>query len=88
VCFISINRSYTDPFRQGIRIPLYKAGYAICPVLAVSRHFQLSQSLKSSDTDDKKPLTRQFFIKHIKLLLDKSGLANDYNGHSFICSCT
>jgi len=51
VCFISINRSYTDPFRQGIRIPLYKTGNAICPVLAVSRHFQLSQSLKSSDTE-------------------------------------
>ena len=29
-------------------------------------------------------MTRQFFITHVKLLLDKLGLSSDsYNGHSF-----
>ena len=32
VFFIRLNRSKTDPFRQGITIPLYRTGYAICPV--------------------------------------------------------
>jgi len=46
-----LNRSKTDPFRQCIVIPLYRTCYAICPVLAVSRYFQLRQSLKSLDTE-------------------------------------
>ena len=49
--FIRVNRSKTDSFRQGIIIPLYKTGYAICPVLALSIYFQLRQSLKSLDSD-------------------------------------
>jgi integrase len=88
--FIRLNRSKTDPFRQGRVIPLYRTGYAICPVLAVSRYFQIKHSLKSLDTEaffiynDKTPLTRKFFITHVKLLLDKLGLSSDScNGHSF-----
>ena len=50
VFFIRLNRSRTDLFRQDITIPLYKTGYAICLVLAVSRYFQLRKSLKSLDT--------------------------------------
>jgi len=62
--FIRLNISKTDPFRQGIINPLYRTGFAICPVLAVSRYFQLRQSLKSLNTEaffissDKKSLTR------------------------------
>ena len=88
--FIRLNRSKTDAFRQGIVNPLYRTGYVICSVLAVSRYFQLRQSLKSLDTEaffissDKKPLTRQFVITHVKLLLDKLGLSSDsYNGYSY-----
>ena len=49
--FIRLNRSKTDSFRQGIIIPLYKTGYVICPVLAVSIYVQLRQSLKSLDSE-------------------------------------
>ena len=90
MCFISLNRPKTDPFRQCIVIPLYRTGYAICPVLAVWRYFQLRQSLQSLDTEaffisnDTKHLIRQVFITHVKLLLDKLGFSHDsYNGNSF-----
>ena len=45
------NTKKPDPFRQGIVIPIYRTGYAICPALAASRYFQLRQPLKSLDTE-------------------------------------
>ena len=35
-------------------------------------------------TDEGLPLSRKFFISHIKLILDKLGLSSEkYNGHAF-----
>ncbi|VDI66539.1 Hypothetical predicted protein [Mytilus galloprovincialis] len=35
-------------------------------------------------SDDGNPLSRQFFIKHVKIILDNLGLeSKNYNGHSF-----
>ena len=66
--FIRLNRSKIDPFRPGIIILLYKTGYVICPVLALSIYLQLRQSLKSFDSeafcfisDDKKSLIRHCY---------------------------
>ncbi|XP_071124030.1 uncharacterized protein [Mytilus edulis] len=88
--FVSPKKSKTDPFRQGITIPLYKTGCSICPVLSILKYNQLRQSVYSSNTEaffiseDMKPLNRKIFISHVKILLEKLGLSSDsYNGHSF-----
>jgi hypothetical protein len=69
--YIRLNRSKTDSFRQGIIIPLYKTGYVICPVLALSIYLQLRQCLKSLDSDafffvsdNKKPLIRHCYYTY------------------------
>ena len=88
--FVTLKRSKTDPFRQGITIPLFKTGYSICPVLSILKYNQIRLSLCLPRNEafficqDGKPLTRHFFISHVKILLDKLGLSSQsYNGHSF-----
>jgi hypothetical protein len=52
--------------------------FSVKAIFKIFRHWGIFIS------NDKKHLTRQFFITHVKLLLDKLGLSSDsYNGHSF-----
>ncbi|CAG2231525.1 unnamed protein product [Mytilus edulis] len=80
--FVTLKKSKTDPFRQGITIPLYKTGCSICPVLSILKYNQLMQSGNTEAffiSEDMKPLNRKFFISHVILGLS----CYSYNGHSF-----
>lgn len=87
---LHLKKSKTDPFRQGVTIPSYKSGNIICPCFAVKNYLSLRKKMSSitSDalfvSDDGNPLSRQFFINHVKIILDNLGLqSKNYNGHSF-----
>ncbi|XP_071158740.1 uncharacterized protein [Mytilus edulis] len=87
---LHLKKSKTDPFRQGVTIPLYKSGHTICPCFAIKNYLSLRKKMSSitSDalfvSDDGNPLSRQFFIKHVKIILENLGLeSKNYNGHSF-----
>lgn len=83
-----LKKSKTDPFRQGVTIPLYKNNSDICPVTALNTYLAIRSSIYcKSDalfvTEEGNPLSRQFFISHLKKLLDSLGYPSEnYNGHS------
>ena len=87
--FLLLKKSKTDPFRYGITIPLFGNSSDICPVISVKRYLKFRNSIPFATesffvTDEGSPLSRKFFISHIKLILDKLGFSSEkYNGHSF-----
>jgi hypothetical protein len=88
---LTLTKSKTDPFRHGVTIFIYKNNTCICPVTAMERYLSLRALLPNSSTSsslfidaDAKPMTRSFFVRHVKSLLFQVGLNPDlYNGHSF-----
>ncbi|CAG2237187.1 unnamed protein product [Mytilus edulis] len=87
--FVHLKKSKTDPFRYGITIPLFKNNTDICPVVVLQKYYRLRMSIFSNSesffiTNKGDPLSRNFFISHVKCTLDKLGLSSEkYNGHSF-----
>lgn len=88
---VTLKKSKTDPFRQGVTIHIYANSTTICPLAATVKYLSLRQSFLGTNgcpafyvTDQGLPLSRSFFISHVKGLLSKLGLNSDlYNGHSF-----
>lgn len=101
ICFqeyhveLTLKSSKTDPFRQGITIPLFKNTdcLKLCPYLALQtyiarRNDKFTLRQHSSEplflTEAGFPLTRTVFIQHVKNILAKLGLdTSKYSGHSF-----
>ncbi|XP_063418241.1 uncharacterized protein LOC134701028 [Mytilus trossulus] len=87
--FVHLKKSKTDPFRYGITIPLFKNNTDLCPVVVLQKYYRLRMSIFSNSesffiTNKGDPLSRNFFISHVKCTLDKLGLSSEkYNGHSF-----
>ncbi|XP_069124120.1 uncharacterized protein [Argopecten irradians] len=88
---LTLRKSKTDPFRKGVVIHIYANDSNMCPVLATQQYVSLKRKIFANNpclsfyvNGQGQPLSRTFFIQHIKSLLTKIGLdANLYNGHSF-----
>lgn len=89
---LKLKSSKTDPFRQGISIPLFKINSSLCPYTAlqnylIERNKKFELKLSPSDPfflmDTGRPLSRTYFILHIKHILGRLGFnASLYSGHS------
>jgi hypothetical protein len=86
---VNIKASKTDPFRQGVSIKLCSTGGVVCPVQILSRYVQCRHSMGARDhsplfvDSTGRPITRSFFIKHLKEILSKLGHKSaNYSGHS------
>ncbi|XP_062587031.1 uncharacterized protein LOC134248642 [Saccostrea cucullata] len=87
---LTLRKSKTDPFRNGVQIKLFKTQTDVCPVNAVVKYLKLrsevfkSQPLPFFVTKEGSILTRAIFIDTLKVILSQLGLNSDlYNGHSF-----
>ena len=84
--FLNIKASKTDPFRQGVTITLGKTNQQLCPLAALLPYVALrgSQPGPLFQFTDGAYLTRERFVKEIKLLLQATGVdPSPYSGHSF-----
>ncbi|VDI41890.1 Hypothetical predicted protein [Mytilus galloprovincialis] len=85
--------SKTDPFREGVDIHLFASGASVCPVISRERYIDFRtrkfKDNKSQDAaffvmENRKALTRNYFISSLKNILAVLGYNSDlYNGHSF-----
>ena len=48
---ITLKKSKTDPFRQGITIPLFRTDQVVCPVSAVNRYMSLRKTVFLASTE-------------------------------------
>ncbi|MEW8548786.1 MAG: hypothetical protein AB2693_35245 [Candidatus Thiodiazotropha sp.] len=90
-----LKASKTDPFRQGIIIQLFKNNTTqkLCPFTAlqtylVRRNNKFVQRQNLTEplflTEDGFPVTRSFFMLHVKQIISRLGLdTTKYSGHSF-----
>ena len=90
-----LKSSKTDPFRQGVTVPLFRneAHTKLCPYQALRTYISKRMDKlpyhqdKTSPlflTEDRHPLTRPYFINNLKHILSKIGLDTSmYSGHSF-----
>ena len=88
--YINLKSSKTDPFRHGLKIPLFKNESPICPVTAMSNfmeersRFAMDKTLPLFMFIDYTHLTRNKFICMLRELCVLSGIdSNEYSGHSF-----
>jgi hypothetical protein len=95
-CNLKLKASKTDPFRQGIVIPLFSRQHSICPVRNLRKYHQVRLNCGGQQLDplfvssDGSPLTRAYFIEYLRVILSRLGLhATQYSGHSFrVGACT
>ena len=88
---LHLKTSKTDPFRRGVVVNLFRTDHSVCPVTAVHNYLKTIPShLKSKHqsfflNDKLQPLTRQFFLQHLKTVLQSLGLDHSRlgQGHSF-----
>lgn len=85
--------SKTDPFRQGVVIPIYRK-HKWCPVSFVKRYFNLrTNSVRGGERSaplfvenmwELKPFSRDRFLEYLQQVLTRAGFdASKYSGHSF-----
>ena len=85
--------SKTDPFREGVDIPLFSAEASVCPVISLEQYVEF-RNKTSERNNDKEPffvkengkaLARNYFIHSLKMILAPLGYNSDlYDGH--ICN--
>ena len=83
---VRIKASKTDPFRQGVTIYLGVTKTTICPVKAILAYIAVRGTHEGPFFyfSSRKMLTRERFVKEIRLALSKVGMDPDvYAGHSF-----
>lgn len=87
---VTLKASKTDPFRQGVTINLFSTGHDICPVTAVSDYLAALPDRSKQphqpffQNNQLQPMTRQYFIQHLKIILQRLGLdSGQFSGHSF-----
>jgi hypothetical protein len=88
-CILKLKASKTDPFRQGVFIPLFERNHTICPVKILKQYCQTRRITGGYEngplfvTDDGKPLCREYFIKKLKSIIGRLGFDQTrYSGHS------
>ncbi|CDW96714.1 hypothetical protein [Sporisorium scitamineum] len=79
--------SKTDPFRLGAPLVVPRVGGVECPYAALRLICPVSRHPKDplfGLLDGRKPLTRSFFLHHLRLAITRLGLDNrQFAGHSF-----
>ena len=83
---IRIKASKTDPFRQGVTIYLGVTKTTVCPVKAILAYIAVRGTHEGPFFyfSSRKMLTRDRFMKEIRLALSKAGMDPDvYARHSF-----
>ncbi|XP_033761538.1 uncharacterized protein LOC117343304 [Pecten maximus] len=87
---VHLKRSKTDPFREGVKLKLFKVGGILCPYVACCNY--VSARLRQNPSPDDplfivgngQALTRSIFITKFKHVLQCIGINSElYNGHSF-----
>lgn len=86
---VTLKSSKTDPFRKGVTIHVFR-NHSSCPVSAMSKYLRVRLHDHYLPSDplfvcaNGTPLTRNFFISCLKILLEKAGInPSSYSGHSF-----
>lgn len=88
---LTLKTSKTDQFRKGCVLTLFQNN-RFCPILALKKYLQLRKQMSMSTqpgdplfaVEDGRPLTRSFFIKSLRSLIDTIGVdSSKYSGHSF-----
>ena len=89
---LHLKQSKTDPFRKGITILIFQTGSSLCAYQAMIKYICLRNNsfphlISHTDpffvTSLCNPLTRAFFVGHLKILLNSIGLdSSKYAGHS------
>lgn len=87
---LTLKKSKTDPFRQGISIPLFQTKEINCPVRSLNQYLQARNYYQANPKDplfimeNGLPLTRNYFIDNLRSILSNVGFnAKHYHGHSF-----
>lgn len=89
---VNIRWSKTIQFKERVhRIPLTRTNSALCPVLAITKHFSLTSgaprpgaAFLTTGSPDYKPLTACVFLRRVKWALAAAGHdASEISGHSF-----
>lgn len=87
---LNLKRSKTDPFREGVKLKLFKVGGSLCPHATCCKYVsaRLKQNPSPDDplfiSDNGQALTRSKFIAKFKHVLECIGINSElYNGHSF-----
>ncbi|XP_070550465.1 integrase/recombinase xerD homolog [Ptychodera flava] len=90
IAIVHLKKSKCDPFRKGVDVIIGCSHNTICAVDLLSRLHSLRIQAGASPNDPffllpgNVPLTRQFFIRHLKHSIGQIGLdPNAYSGHSF-----
>ncbi|XP_069129257.1 uncharacterized protein [Argopecten irradians] len=87
---LHLKKSKTDPFREGVKIKLFKVGGIICPYAACCEYLSARMQFSPASHDplfvvqNGQALTRSIFISKFKHTLQCIGINSElYNGHSF-----
>ena len=83
---LTIKKSKTDPFRQGVNIFLGATGNTLCPVTALLNYLAIRGNSEGPlfHYKDQTPLTKNKFTSSFRDILNKAGLeSTQYSGHSF-----
>ena len=83
---IHLKASKTDPFRQGVSVVVGKTDNDLCPLAAGLAYMVTRRSAPGLffRFSDGKGLTRDRFVKAVRLALSSAGVdASHYSGHSF-----
>ncbi|XP_060069332.1 uncharacterized protein LOC132549415, partial [Ylistrum balloti] len=89
--FIILRSSKTDPFRQGVKISIFKNNlHLVCPVKSMYKYLQTRQSRGATGDaplfvePNNSVLTRDHFITYLRHILSVLGIdSSKYCGHSF-----
>jgi hypothetical protein len=88
-CTLTLKKSKSDPFRQGVDILLFYTGHSICPAMSLRKYIQARPNLGVPQlqplfiTTDGIPLSRDYFIAKLKTLIKRTGQNESlYSGHS------
>lgn len=89
-CCLTLKTSKTDPFRQGVTIPLFVTSKQVCPVSCLKRYIHVRQQCGAVANDPLfvncaySPIKRGVFLSWLNTILRRSGLQPDhFSGHSF-----
>ena len=85
---VHLKQSKTDPFRNGVDLPIFATNNAVCPVNALNEYLKVridprDQSKALFLLRDGFPLTRTVFADNLRYVLQQIGLDDsNFNGHS------
>ena len=80
---VHLRRAKTDPFGHGVEIFLGKTGKSLCPVAAILNYLLIRPPGDGPlfVLKDRKPLTKDAFVKEVKRALDVAGIVSSSYAH-------